>query len=195
MKLLTKIFIITLALGSGKLLYDRLPLTYKYEVEDWYARLGEPAFIAPPDSFTRREQTDLIREYKNRGHKLKCYGNLQVEERINNNNDYLCSADINTAYDNIPARLVTFFFSKGELTDVRIEFPSTSFNKLQNYLSRKLEGRPRLDQLPQFNFGRDNLGSKLMVWGVDDGVIVTSNTEVPGQPEILLWSSRKSLGK
>lgn len=195
MKPLTKLFVIVLVLGISKLGYDKLPVTYKHEVEDWYARLGEPVFIESPDSFTKRPQEDLIREYKNRGHKLKCYGNLQKEERITAQNDYLCSAYINTAYDGIPARLVTFFFSKGELSDVRIEFPSSSFGKLQNYLSRKLANRTRLDLLPQFDFGTDNMGGKLMVWAVPNGILITSDSQVKGDITVLHWTNQFSFQK
>lgn len=193
MRLLKLVFFAAFIVGLGILFFDRLPKTYRYEIEDWYAGLGEPAFIESPDSFTNRPQDDLIREYKNRGHKLTCYGDLQKEERIVSQNDYLCSAHISKAYDGIPARLVTFFFTHGELSDVRIEFPSSSFEKLQSYLSRKLADRQRLDTLPQYNFGTDNMGSKLMVWAVPNGLLITSDTAVPGDNTVLLWTSRTSL--
>ncbi|MCB4361383.1 hypothetical protein [Quatrionicoccus australiensis] len=195
MRLLKLFFIAALIVGLGIFCYDRLPKKYRYEIDDWYARLGEPTFIESPDSFTNRPQDDLIREYKNRGHKLKCYGNLQHEERITAQNDFLCLAHINTAYDGIPARLVTFFFTKGELSEVRLEFPSSSFKKLMSYLSRKLENRRRLDRIPGNNFGTDNMGGKLMVWEVPTGVLVTSDSEVPGDITVLIWLSKKSLAR
>lgn len=195
MRLLKLAFIAALMVGLGIFCYDRLPKTYRYEIQDWYARLGEPVLIESPDSFTKRPQNDLIREYKNRGHKLKCYGNLQKEERIVAQNDYLCSAHINTAYDGIPARLVTFFFIKGELSDVRIEFPSSSFKKVQSYLARLLVNRQRLDTLPQYNFGVDNMGGKLMVWAVPNGLLITSDSQVPGDIVVLLWTSRTRMDR
>lgn len=190
MRLLKLVFIAALVVGLGIFCYDRLPKTYRYEIEDWYARIGEPVLIESPDSFTNRPQDDLIREYKNRGHKLKCYGNLQKEERIAAQNDYLCNAHINTAYDGIPARLVTFLFTKGVLSDVRIEFPSSSFKKVQSYLSRLLVNRKRLDTLRQYNFGVDNMGGKLMVWEVPNGLLITSDSQVPGDIVVILWTSR-----
>lgn len=195
MRLLKLVFIAALMVGLGIFCYDRLPKTYRYEIQDWYARLGEPVLIESPDSFTKRPQADLIREYKNRGHKLTCYGNLQKEERIVAQNDYLCSAHINTAYDGIPARLVTFFFTKGELSDVRIEFPSSSFKKIQSYLSRLLANRKRLDTLPQYDFGVDNMGGKLMVWAVPNGLLITSDSQVPGDIVVLLWTSRTRMDR
>lgn len=194
MRLIKLLFLAILTTGASILIYDRLPATYRYALDDCYARIGQPIFTTSPDSFTTIPQADIIREYTNRGHKLKCYGGLQREERIQQSNDYLCSGHINTAYDGIPARLVTFFFSKGELTDVRIEFPSSSYPKLLNYLSRKLANQRRLDKLPENDFGTDNMGGKLLVWAVPDGVLVTSDSQVDGDITVLMWSSRKSLG-
>lgn len=193
MRLIKLIFLAILTTGASILIYDRLPATYRYAINDWYARIGQPAFTTSPDSFTSIPQGDIIREYTTRGHKLKCYGGLQREERIKPSNDYLCSGHINTAYDGIPARLVTFFFSKGELSDVRIEFPSSSYPKLLSYLTRKLGNQRRLDTLPGNNFGTDNLGGKLLVWTVPDGILVTSDSQVEGDITVLLWSSQKFL--
>lgn len=193
MRLVKLVFLAILTTAAGILIYDRLPTTYHYAIDDWYARIGQPAFAISPDSFTTLPQAEVIREYTNRGHKLKCYGNLQREERIHDNNDYPCSAHISTAYDGIPARLVTFFFAGGELTDVRLEFPSSSYQKLLSYLSRKLENRRRLDKLPQYDFGTDNMGGKLLVWAVPDGIVVTSDSEVKGDITVLMWSCRKIL--
>jgi hypothetical protein len=193
MRLVKLVFLAILTTAAGILIYDRLPATFRYAIDDWYARIGQPAFVISPDTFTALPQAEIIREYTNRGHKLKCYGNLQREERIRANNDYLCSAHINSAYDGIPAQLVTFFFTKGELTDVRLEFPSSSYQKLLSYLSRKLENSRRIDQLPQYDFGTDNMGGRLLVWAVPDGVVVTSDSEVEGDITVLLWSSRKVL--
>lgn len=190
MKLLTKLFLLVLVSSIGIFGYNRLPIIYKHEMEDWYARLGEPAFVEAPDSFTTRLQEDVIREYTKRGHKLTCYGNLQKEDRVSVENDYLCFAHINTAYDGIPARMVTFFFSKSELSDVRIEFPSSSYDKLQSYLSRKLANSQRLDLLPFFDFGTDNMGGKLMVWRVPEGILVTSDSRVKGDITVLLWTNQ-----
>jgi len=194
MRLLKLVFIAALITALGFFIYDRLPKPYRYAIEDWYAGIGQPPFVISPDSFSSLPQAEIIREYTNRGYQLKCYGNLQREERIRDSNDYLCSAHIHTAYDGIPARLLTFFFAKGELTDVRLEFPSSSYQKLLSYLSRKLENRRRLDRLPQYDFGTDNMGGKLLVWAVPDGILVTSDSQVEGDITVLMWSSRKTLG-
>ena len=193
MRLVKLVFLAILTTGAGILIYDRLPVTYRYALDDWFARIGQPAFIVSLDTFTTRPQAEVIREYTNRGHKLKCYGDLRREERLRDTDDYLCSAHIGSAYDGIPARLVTFLFSRGELTDVRLEFPSSSYPKLMDYLSRTMTNRRRLDKLPQYNFGTDNMGGKLIVWAVPDGVVVTSDSQVEGDITVLMWSSRKVL--
>lgn len=188
MKLLKTILFAAVLFAAGKLLFPMLPQHYQYAISDWYERLGTPTYADSPDFFSPRDQALIISENQARGHKLKCYGNLGDAERIDAQDDYLCSAFISTAYDNIPARLVTFFFSKNKLHNVRIEFAAGSFNKLQDYLSRKLADYPRIDQLPNAKFGTDPFGKKLVVWRVKEGLITTTAEDTPGQNPIVLWS-------
>ncbi|MFZ3152900.1 hypothetical protein [Pseudomonas sp.] len=188
MKLLKPIFVIVVLCGVAKLLYPALPLHYQHAIYDWYARLGTPTYSESPDYYSMRDQAAVISENQARGHKLKCYGNLGPAERINAQNDYLCSANISNAYDNIPARLVTFFFSKNKLTNVRIEFAAGSFERLDDYLLRKLADYPRLDQMPGAKFGTDPFGKKLVVWRVKEGLITAAAADTPGQNPIILWS-------
>lgn len=189
MKIIKLILIAAVLFATGTLLFRLLPLHYQHEISDWYARLGTPTYSESPDYFSERDQDAVISENKARGHKLKCYGNLGPAERVNAKNDYLCSANISTAYDNIPARLVTFFFSNKKLTNVRIEFAAGSFDRLEDYLSRKLADYQRLDQLPGAKFGTDSFGKKLVVWRVKDGLIVAAAEDTPGQNPIILWNS------
>jgi hypothetical protein len=188
MKLLKPIFVVVALCGVAKLLYPALPLHYQHAISDWYARLGTPTYAESPDYFAARDQAAVISENQARGHKLKCYGNLGPAERITPQDDYLCSANIGTAYDNIPARLVTFFFSKNKLSNVRIEFAAGSFDQLDNYLSRKLADYPRLDQMPGARFGTDPFGKKLVVWRVKHGLITAAAEDTQGQNPIILWS-------
>ena len=195
MKYLKLTLIAVVLFAAGTALYPRLPLHYQHELSDWYARLGTPSYSESPDYYSAREQADIIRENQARGHRLKCYGNLGQAERINTQDDYLCSANIGSAYDNIPARLVTFFFAKKKLNHVRIEFAGDSFDSLQDYLSRKLASYPRLDQRPHANFGTDPFGKPLMVWRVRDGLLITAAQDTPNQKPVLLWSSINSFRK
>lgn len=189
MKLLKPILFAVILFGVGKLLFPLLPLHYQHRVIDWYGRLGTPTYSYSPDSFSAQDQASVISENQARGHKLKCYGNLGPAERITAQNDYLCSAYISNAYDNIPARLVTFFFTQEKLSNVRIEFADGSFDQLQDYLSRKLADSPRLDQMRGARFGTDSFGKKLMVWRVRNGLITAQADDTPGQNPVILWSA------
>ncbi|ARU87469.1 hypothetical protein [Pseudomonas sp. M30-35] len=172
--------------AAGFTAYDRMPLQYRLMISDWYKRLGTPDYAEAPDLYSEREQASVIRDMQARGHKLKCYGNLGDRERIDKNDDYLCSAHISTAY-NIQARLVTFFFAKGKLNHVRIEFTSKSFDDLQNYLSKSLVAYTRLDKSPWARFEKG-----LMVWRVKEGLLMASSVKAYGRNPIILWSSRTS---
>jgi len=189
MKLLKPILFAVVLFGVGKLLFPLLPQHYQHRVIDWYGRLGTPTYSQSPDNFSAQDQASFISENQARGHKLKCYGNLGPAERITAQNDYLCSAYISNAYDNIPARLVTFFFTQEKLSNVRIEFAEGSFDQLQDYLSRKLADFPRLDQMPGANFGTDSFGKKLMVWRVRNGLITAQAEHTSGQNPVILWSA------
>lgn len=173
--------------AAGLTTYDRLPLQYKHIISDWYNRIGTPHYVEAPDLYSERDQASVISDMQARGHKLKCYDNLGDRERIDKNDDYLCSAHISTAYNNIQARLVTFFFAKGKLNHVRIEFASRSFDDLQNYLSMSLVAYPRMDKSPWARFEEG-----LMVWRVKEGVLMASAEKAYGRNPIILWSSRTS---
>ena len=189
MKLL-KLVVLGVAIFLGaSAIFDKSPDHIRYEISDWFARLGSPDFIVALDSFTSREQAEVLREYKNRGHELTCYGNLRKEEKIGSDTDYLCYTYVSAIYDNIPARLVTFFFTENQLSHIRFELPGSSFEKLQKFLGRKLSAYKRLDLRPEYDFGTDNFGKPLMVWSVKEGIVTTSAEETQGQKVVLLWSS------
>lgn len=191
MKLIKLVFFAAVLIGVGKLLFPFLPLQYQHGIIDWYGRFGTPTYSESPDNFSARDQDSVISENEARGHKLKCYGNLGPAERITAQNDYLCSAYISNAYDNIPARLVTFFFTNKKLSNVRIEFADGSFDQLQDYLARKLADYPRLDQMPGARFGTDSFGKKLVVWRVRHGLITAQAEKTLGQNPVILWSAFK----
>ncbi|SER02640.1 hypothetical protein SAMN03080615_03662 [Amphritea atlantica] len=192
MRILKLISISVVIFFAGSATYTNLPLHFKYEISNWFSRIGTPDFIVALDSLSSRKQSDILREYKNRGHELKCYGNPKKEQRIGKS-DYVCDAYIGSAFDNIPARLVSFFFYKNKLTNIRIEFPGSSFGKVQDFLGRKLARYPRLDLQKQHDFGTNIFGKPIMVWAVKHGFVATSAEETPGQKVILLWSSMDDL--
>lgn len=187
MRYLKVVLLAVMLFAAGLTAYDRLPLQYKHTISDWYNRIGTPHYVEAPDLYSERDQASVISDMQARGHKLKCYGNLGDRERIDKHDDYLCSAHISTAYNNIQARLVTFFFAKGKLNHVRIEFASSSFDDLQGYLSTSLVAYPRMDKSPWARFEKG-----LMVWRVKEGVLMASAEKAHGSNPIILWSSRTS---
>ena len=184
MRLLKLTLLAVVLFATGMITYEKLPLSYKYAISDWYDRQGTPNYVQAPDLFTSSDQASVVRELEESGHKLKCYGNLGDRERIDKNDDYLCSAHIATAYNDIPARLITFFFANEKLNHVRIEFASESFEQLQDYLSTNLTSYKRLDKSPWARFDKG-----LMVWKVKDGLVVASSEKFEGGNPIILWSS------
>lgn len=192
--LLRKGVFTTLALiALGGALYLAMPSNMQYEVQDAIKRPFAPNFDLPPNQMKSAKQDEWIAEYRRRGYDLHCYGNLRPEEQVSKDDDYNCWGLIKSAYDNIPARLIVFWFHKGELQHIKIEFQNGSFAHMQEYLDKHFEGVARLDQIPNSKFGKDIYGKPLMVWPTQTGIIVTSNAPTSGQPLTLLWTSREKL--
>ncbi len=163
-----------------------LPKNFKYEISDWIDRIKAPNFDLPPNRFPELSQSDIIREYNDRGYTLYCNGNLRPEEQVSKRDDYACWMPIKSAYNNIPARMVTFFFSGGKLSQVRLEFPESSFNQVQEYLQKKMIDQQRLDSLPQYRNRTDLYGEPLLMWQIEGGVVRTTSKATSGRSFIVL---------
>lgn len=170
---------------------DLVPETAKQDVSNALRRPFSPHFDLPPDAIKAAAQADVVGEYKRRGYALECAGNLRPEERISKEDDYVCWSLIKAAYDNVPANRVVFFFGKGELQHVKVDFPEKAFTALQDYLSRRLVHAVRLDERKPNRFGTDIYGKPLMVWLTREGLVVTSSAPTPGHPMTLLWTSKQ----
>jgi hypothetical protein len=157
-----------------------------YQMGDAIERINAPDFGWNLDMIEPWEQTAVISDYERRGYKLKCYGNLRVEERITKDEDYQCWAIIKSAY-NIPAKIVTFSFKKQKLMLVRLEFKEKAYEELHSYLNKKMAHSERLDTQPGHDFGVDTYGKRLVVWRTRYG-IVTSSEYTPNHNNIVLWS-------
>jgi len=168
-----------------------LPKNFKHDLSDRLVGLKAPNFDHPLNKFHENSQSDIIREYNARGFTLTCYGNLRPEERVSSTEDYVCWMPIKSAYNNIPARMVTFFFSQEKLNHVRLEFPDSSSDQVQEYLGKKLSSERRLDMLPQYRARTNIYGEPLMIWDVKGGVIQTPAKATPGQLFMVLWTRRE----
>ena len=171
-----------------------LPENFKHDLSDRLVALRAPNFDHPLNKFHESSQSDIIREYNARGFTLTCYGNLRPEEQVSSTEDYACWMPINSAYSNIPARMVTFFFSQEKLNHVRLEFPDSSSDQVQEYLGKKLSSEQRLDMLPQYRARTNIYGESLMMWEVNGGVIQTPSKVTPGHLFMVLWTRREEGG-
>lgn len=187
------LFALLSVVALGGVLFLVMPGNMQYELKDALKRPFTPNFDFPPNEMKSARQDEWIAEYRRRGYELTCYGNLRPEEQLSKDDDFNCWGIIKSAYDNIPARMIVFWFHKGELQHIKIEFPESSFTPLQDYLGRHFSGVTRLDQSASAAFGTDIYGKPLMVWRTKHGVVVASNTPTPGQPLTLLWISNEKL--
>ncbi|MET1078636.1 MAG: hypothetical protein ABWY06_11525 [Pseudomonas sp.] len=189
MKSLKIVLLFTLTIIAGVLIAPQLPSRYTYGVEAWYARLGQPEFNEPFESFTHQPIDEVSTALRAKGHAPKCYGNLTPEEKISKRHDFTCDIYTNSAYGGIPATHIMFIFQDGTLTHVRVEFPSSSFEKVQDYAFKHMQNYKRADT--KEDLGSDGFGNKLMGWTLPKGSLVAGTEEVEGQPTYLLWSSNQ----
>jgi hypothetical protein len=164
---------------------------FRDEISDWIDSRNAPNFELSPDEFPTQSQSDIIREYNDRGYTLHCYGNLQPEEKASDSDDYVCWIPIRSAYNNIPAQKVAFFFSEEKVNHVRLDFADSSFKQVQQFLQKKMINQQRLDLLPQYSTRTDTFGEPVMIWDIEDGVLQTSAKPTPGRFFIVLWSRKK----
>lgn len=187
--------LLVVGIVGSAVVFFLLPRETQFDIRDAVKRIASPHLDLPPDGPGSSEnQTSWIAQYTSRGYKLRCYGGLAPEEKIDPSTDYMCWGIIKSAYDNVPARTVSFYFTKQELRHVKVEFPGSAFDALQDYLGRRLERFERLDRDPKRKFGSDIYGKPLMVWNTTDGLVMTSGQATRNQTLMLLWSSKKNFG-
>jgi hypothetical protein len=180
-----------IALGGA--IYLSMSISMQHELKDAIKRPFAPNFELPPNQMQSVKQDEWIGEYKRRGYEFNCYGNLRPEEKASQDDDYTCWSVIKSAYDNIPARMLVFWFHEGRLQHIKIEFPESSFAHVQEYLARHFEGAVRLDQSPNAKFGKNIYGKPLMVWATRSGIVVTDGAHTTGRSISMLWTSREKM--
>jgi len=144
-----------------------------------------PEFNTELAYLTDTEQDMMLEEYKFQGFDLECFSNLKPNEKISEKDDYLCGSNIESAY-NIPAKHMAIFFSKNKLTNVRLEFPNSSFELLKKHLEKTLKNYTRLDLRPG-----NTLDDSIIAWKTNNGIIAT-NKRLEGKI-LVLWSSKSTL--
>lgn len=153
-----------------------------------------PDFTETPDQISAQSQSEIISRYTELGYRLKCYGDLGPQERIRND-DYLCLAPIRSAFADIPASQVIFFFKGERLSHVRFQFPPSSFEPLQRYLSTGMQNAKRLRESKFGDFGLDPSGNNLVAWGTPSGLLTTTESNHAGEPVIVLWSAKQNFAR
>ncbi|MCE4072611.1 MULTISPECIES: hypothetical protein [Pseudomonas] len=148
-----------------------------------------PGFMETPAQISAQSQSEIISHYRSQGYRLRCYGDLGPRERIRND-DYLCLAPISSAFADIPASQVVFFFRKERLSHVRFLFPPSSFKPLRYYLTTGLENARRLPESRFGDFGLDPSGNNLVVWRTRHGLLTATETNRAGEPVVVLWSAK-----
>lgn len=177
---------------SGFFVILSLPNELKYLISDTYERVTGPAFTTPFNSFVAEDKSKIIAKYRELGYKLRCFENVKGKHKLGEFNDSLCWVNINSVYDEIPARHLAFFFYKERLLMVRLEVPASSFDELDGYFEKTFPQGSRLDSSSGRTFGVDQNGVPLKVWKLKGGTLTTNTKPTQGEPSIILWTAHEA---
>jgi hypothetical protein len=98
--------------------------------------------------------------------------------------DHVCWAPI-SKFNALDARLVAFFFNKGQLSAVRVSFRSKSHPVLLSSLKEQY-GETR-------DFGKDGGSRNIVGWMRPTGIVAMNDQVEPQEDVILLWTSRHQI--
>jgi hypothetical protein len=160
--------------------------------------LKPPDFIKSDVLFNKlpnQKQAEIISQYNHLGFNLKCAGDLRPEEKLGKFNDYICWTSINAAFDDIPATQIAFFFYREKLVQMRLKFPTSSFDKLEKHLDSTLGVNARFGFSITKNSHINQYEPPIIKWKAKNGVVFTSRGEKSDQSVIVLWTSSEILFK
>lgn len=127
---------------------------------------------------------EIQKEMGAAGFKLRCFGNLGPNEKIQDDDTHVCWT-IPSTINGIPSRVLAFFFGADGLRYVRFEFASQQWPALRQWFAG----------LPGENagtLGRDTGGGAILLRVIDSGLVQTAAPDYT-PTVIVLWTARDRL--
>lgn len=153
--------------------------------QDETERLAAPAWVYHFEDFTGGISRELLqKQLVKEGFRMRCYGNLQPEERLEPDDLEVCWTIANST-DGIPSRMITFWFGKEGLRQIRMDFAKADWPSVQKWF--EAQGSVLFG-----NFGREQGGQQIVGRRGKTGLLLTS---APGPMNwvMVLWQSREIL--
>lgn len=176
---------ILLIVGLGAIWYAKSRQWGEWLAQDEQERLSAPVWTYHFEDFAGGIPRELVQKHLGQeGFRMRCYGNLRPEERLEPDDREVCWTIANST-DGIPSRMITFWFGDDGLRQIRMDFGKADWTEVQAWFER--QGSPLLG-----HFGREQGGQLIVGRRGKTGLILTS---APGPLNwvMVLWQSREIL--
>lgn len=100
--------------------------------------------------------------------------------------DHVCWAPI-SEFQTVNARIIAFFFRKGQISAVRVSFSPENHPPIFSLLNKRY-GPTRM-----IGGNRDSYGNNIVGWVRPTGIVAINDNIGPNQEAILLWTSRGAI--
>lgn len=176
---------ILLIVGLGLIWYAKSRQWGEWLDQDEQERQAAPKWAYHFEDFTSGISREHLQKYLSQeGFRMRCYGNLKAEERLEPDDKEVCWTIANST-DGIPSRMITFWFGNEGLRQIRMDFSRSEWPDVQKWFDRQ-------GSLLVGNFGREQGGQLIVGRRGKTGLILTS---APGPLNwvMVLWQSREIL--
>ncbi len=153
--------------------------------QDEKERLAAPAWNYRFEDFTAGISREFLQKQLGKeGFRMRCYGNLKPEERLEPDDQEVCWTIANNTAG-IPSRMITFWFGQEGLRQMRMDFGKAEWPEVQKWFEAQ-------GSVLTGSFGREQGGQQIIGRRGRTGLILTS---APGPMNwvMVLWQSREIL--
>jgi uncharacterized membrane protein YidH (DUF202 family) len=176
---------ILLIVGLGLIWYAKSRQWGEWLDQDEQERQTAPNWAYHFDDFTAGVSREHLQKYLSQeGFRMRCYGNLKAEERLEPDDKEVCWTIANST-DGIPSRMITFWFGDEGLRQIRMDFSKSEWPEVQKWF----EGQ---GSLLFGNFGREQGGQLIVGRRGKTGLVLTA-APGPLNSVMVLWQSREIL--
>lgn len=174
-----------LIVGLGVIWYAKSRQWSEWLDQDEQERRAAPKWAYHFEDFTAGiSRENLQKHLGQEGFRMRCYGNLKAEERLEPDDKEVCWTIANNT-DGIPSRMITFWFGDDGLRQIRMDFGKSEWPAVQKWF----EGQ---GSFLFGNFGREQGGQLIVGRRGKTGLILTA-APGPLNSVMVLWQSREIL--
>lgn len=164
---------VILVVGLAAIWYVKSQQWGPWRSEDVAEHQAAPAWTYALEEFSSDVlRSDVEKTLGAAGFRVRCYGNLQPQERMNPADTEICWTIASSAFG-IPSRKIFFAFGSAGLHAIRIDFPREEWPAVERWYEAQGVVVPG-------DFGRDNTGAKVLSRRGKSGLVMTASPTISG---------------